>query len=329
MLNQGCTQEWMQEIVLLIDNELPDCRRKQTDEHIHHCRDCQVYYHSLLREDRLLAGRIQHDTQALSPSFSFEVMNSIEKQTIPSLMEKMYNRFAVMYKYMLAEGTWHTAVAVTILGCIFATYMSFHLGNAADPYYLPMMKNGELYTAVLPDDFIVNDDNGEFFYLPDGTVIYAAKNTSFVLTDYPKNVLEDPIDAERRIILWYGQLYLNVAPASQGFTVITPNAETKVFGTQFYVYSSLGRTNKHTTVAVKKGKVMVEKRNQNGYTVLTDNLMTQISGIADTITMMKPLTMPSNIRDALNAFAAAVETKAYEHHEPSFTALQMNIQHEI
>lgn len=326
--NQGCTQEWMQEIVLLIDNELPDCRRQQTDAHIQHCRNCQVFYHALLREDRLLAGRVQHDTQDITPVFTGLVMNTIEKQTYPTLIEILFKRTAVFYDYMAAEGKWHTAVTVTILGCLFATYLSFQLGNAADPYYLPMMKNGEPYTAILPDDFTVTDNNGEFFYLTDGSVIYAAKNTRFVLTDYPKNIDDDPVDTERRVILWYGHLYLDVAPANQGFTVVTPNAETKVFGTQFYVYSSIG-SNKNTTVAVKEGRVMVEKINHNGFTVLTGNLMTQIQGVAGKITMAKPFKVPLMIQNALNAFAYAVETKAYENHKPSFPDMQMDIQHEI
>lgn len=328
MPSQGCTQEWMQEIVLLIDNELPDCRRQQADEHISHCRSCQVFYHSALREDRLLAGRVQHESHQLTPQFSNLVMSSIDSQTIPTLAERMIDSAKVFQRYFLGEGKWHTAVAVTIIGCLIATNMSFHLGSITDPYYLPMMKGGEQYTAILPDDFIVDKNTGEFFYLFDGSVVYATPNTSFVVTDYPKNIEEDPVDKERRIVLWYGQLYLDVAPANQGFTVVTPNAEVKVFGTQFYVHSSKGREKK-TTVAVREGRVMVEKRNQTSFTVLTDNEMTNVSGIGDNILMNPPLHIDSYHRAGLNTFARTVAEEVYKHAIPSFNSIQMDINPEL
>lgn len=328
MPNQGCTQEWMQEIVLLIDNELPESRRHQTDEHIKHCRSCHVFYHTMLREDRLLAGQVQHETPDLQPQFSQAVMNSIEEQAVPTIVDRSNHWFKTFKLYMQGEGKWHTAVAATIIGCLIATYMSFHLGNITDPYYLPMMKSGEQYTAILPDDFVVNKENGEFYYLFDGSVIYATPNSSFVITDYPKNINEDPVDKERRIVLWYGQLFLDVAPANQGFTVVTPNAEVKVFGTEFYVFSSKGQ-DKHTTVAVKEGRVMVEKRNQTSFTVLTDDEMTSVHGVADQIHMHQPVRIAPFLYDALKTFVGAVEQKLYEEKFPSIQPLKMYIRPEL
>ncbi len=324
MPSHGCTQEWMQEIVLLIDNELPENRRQATESHIAQCRACQVYYHSALREERLLAGQVQHDCNPLPPAFANQIMAEVDRHAVPSYLQISFNHMYNVYEYLKGEGKWHAAVAVSIFVCFIATYMSFQVRNPADIYRVPMLKNGEPYTAILPERFHVNSNKGEFFYFPvDGSVVYATSGTSFVLSDYPKNIANAPIDAERRLELQYGDLFLDVAKADQGFTVITLNAETKVWGTQFLVSASKGK-NKHTRVAVYEGSVMVEKRNHHGYTVLSDNLMTQISGIANSITMLPPREMGAKLKAHFRVFDNAIDKKTYQVPQNGIPSIQLD-----
>jgi hypothetical protein len=68
------------------------------------------------------------------------------------------------------------------------------------------------------------------------------------------------IDAERRITLTHGRIFLDVAPSQRYFKVSTPMGDVTVFGTRFEVFAEQDRT----TVTVEEGKVQLSHHENPG-----------------------------------------------------------------
>lgn len=305
--------EWEQEVALFLDNELPPGRRARLEGHLSQCAACSRFSHALQREERLLAGHIRHEAREWAPDEAFTqgVMNAVRRETAASGRNFSAKPLADWFKAQIRQSRWQATAAVSLLICAAGALAAVWVGNVEAEQFVTVKRNGDNYPARTRESFFVRNENGEFFEFPDGSVVYATQNTWFIIQSYPKMYESSTVGAERRLELKFGELFLHVKPANEGFSVVCANAAAKVFGTQFYISFNRGEY-KRSFVGVREGRVLVEKRNQKGYTVLGENQCTRVSGLDEKIVMDTPFTISSELRKQLNQFNMILLYRLYE-----------------
>ena len=120
MASNGCCLEWEQELMLFLDNELSSNRRSRVEKHVLHCSSCARFSHELQREELLLAGHLQHEVQepVAGPVWTERVMQAIPHTATQRFRWRMTESFVDFSHFLLAEGRWHVAVALSILICV-------------------------------------------------------------------------------------------------------------------------------------------------------------------------------------------------------------------
>ena len=309
---RGCCTEWEQEIMLYMDHELsPDsCERVQ--RHLTRCEECARLYRIMDREEQLLSGRIRNqlDTTVDPETFADFVMSEIPAYQPITLPQRVMEYTGAAFNYVFDANRRHYSLAASILICVIGILFAMRVGGVTEERYIHIVRNGTV-TPVLPTEPILVSQlqsEGEFFELPDGSLVYATKNTCFSIDAYPDYQNKDTsnIDSERSLTLISGEICIDVIPSKEGFSVNTSNAKAKVFGTQFFV-GTASRPNKVTVVGVRTGKVMVEKRgkNQLGYTVLEPRDMTKVTTVNQNVSIPGTYSLHPNLKRLLNCFNEA------------------------
>ncbi len=262
-----CSTEWEQEIILYLDNEISPSSRSRVERHLLHCAACNHYWQELEEQEKRIAGILRHEIQADLPKeeFTDRLMQSLPEPKTSLIWYRIADWIRDGVQNLFLQGWRQTALAATLLICILGTYFTLNMSNALDERFIHIKHKNQYERCFIPAPFRVTDPNGEFFEFPDGSIIYATYETLFTVEafqDEHHDTLVAGIGQDRQIKLGHGELYIDVRPAREGFTVRCPNARVRVFGTQFYVSNGVISKDK-TVVAVREGIVMVEKVSRN------------------------------------------------------------------
>ncbi len=308
---RGCCTEWEQEIMLYMDHELSPESCERVQRHLDRCDECARFYRVFDREEQLLSGRIRHQMESAVDTdlFADLVMSDIPAFQPITLPQRIKGYAGAAFAYVFDPHRRHYSLAASILICVVGILFAMQVGYVTEESPIHIVRNGTVM-SVLPKQAIwisPLQSEGEFIELPDGSLVYASKNTCFSIDSYPETSGKSNIETERSLSLIYGSICIDVNPAKEGFSVTCSNAKAKVFGTQFFIGTNSG-PNKITVVGVRKGEVMVEKRgrNQLGYTVLRQREMTKVTSVRDDkVSLPSPYSLHPDLRRLLDCFNEA------------------------
>lgn len=279
MAAKGCCTEWEQEVVLYHDGELSESGCARVDRHLNKCADCASFLSDLSQEELMLAGRLRRQVSAFTPGpqFSAGVMNLLEHRNPETIWTRLQHALYDLTVVTFIRSRPHMAAAISLLVCLVGALMSAQVGDVANEQYFNITRSGKVLRTTLYDLMYVARPEGEFFELPDGSTLYASPGTWFSVESFQEGGGAVSVGSDRRISLKSGEIFIDVRPAKEAFSVVTANSKTTVFGTQFYVGVEVG-ANKHTLVGVREGRVIVEKlgRSVMGSTVLTNGQQTNV-----------------------------------------------------
>ncbi len=306
MADKSFNTEWEQEIGLYVDNELPESSRERVERHLKRSEASACYYRILQREEQHMAGRLRHKIQPFLKSDQFvdSVMDSLPAHPTHPLWHKVKSWSEAAFVFFRTPGYSRVALAVSILVCVAGILASRYLSTPEEPRFLNLKKNGRIISITLPEYILVDRQSaGEFYEFPDTSFAYAEPGTLFSVENFQEGGGVANVGTDRRLTLSYGEMYIDVHPEQEGFTVECVNAKVTVFGTQFYVSSKDGKT----IIAVREGKVMVEKhgRNQNGNTLISNNQMTEVISNNGNVIMRHPKKITSLLKERLDLFNEA------------------------
>jgi hypothetical protein len=311
MANKGCCIEWEQEIILYLDNELPESGRSRVEKHLRQCKYCAPLYREMERENQLMGGRLRHLAEAGMPaSFTRDVMEALPVSAVITFRSRMKENLRKTNDLVFGPARVHLAVAASLLICLFGLFVARDMNHSSlQDTRIEIRRNGVVQQVAVLNPILVTYDQGEFFEFPDGSVAYATKGTLFNIESYQQGKDDKTLGADRQIKLLKGELFFDVQSANEGFNVICANSKTTVFGTQFYVGSS--PEYRTTLVGVREGRVFVEKRgkNQVGSTVLNKRQMTRILNANGHIKMSTPEYIFPVLLDRLNDYNHALRDR--------------------
>ncbi|MDX9754548.1 MAG: FecR domain-containing protein [bacterium] len=279
MANKGCCVEWEQELILYLDNELPEQGCSRVKKHLRQCKYCAALYHEMERETQLIGGRLRHLADAGMPDLSFTnlVMDSLPSSTVMTIRGRSVEWGRRIRSILSGPARVHLAVAASLLICIAGIFATTLLNPDPRDITIEVKRNQDLQEYALLESILISHPEGEFFEFKDGSIVYAPQGTLFYIGAYQQGADQNNVGSDRQIHLLQGELFLEVHPAKEGFNVVCANSKTTVFGTKFFVGYNPDR--KCTSVAVLEGQVFVEKVSKNnlrGSTVLHEKQMTQV-----------------------------------------------------
>lgn len=320
MVANGCCTEWEQEIVLYLDNEISAEMGLRVEKHLRKCSECSAYYAEVAREERFLAGRIRHAVEADLPgeAFTAQVMRSLPEQPL-GWVDQVKQYVAEGGAWLMAPRQRSLAFALTLLICSIGLYFTLYVGQQTQERYLNIQRSGSLFRTTLMEPFYIDNPAGERFGLPDGSVLFATRGTWFSIDSFPDAKTSNAnIGEDRRISLKSGEVFIDVEPAKEAFSVVTMNSKTTVFGTQFYV-----RTDSHqdgyrdTLVAVREGRVIVAKQGRKpmGSTELTDQQMTRVTTLKENTHLQVPCRVEEDLHTRLESIFHSLAKPAGEQNQ--------------
>ncbi|MDP8244964.1 MAG: FecR domain-containing protein [Candidatus Hinthialibacter antarcticus] len=279
MAVKGCCTEWEQEVVLYHDGELSESGCSRVDRHVNKCADCSAFLSELSLEESMLAGRLRRQAAPFAPdvAFSANVMYLLEHRSPETIWTRMQGWLYEMTVVTFVRSRPHMAAAISLLVCLVGALLTAQVGDVASDQYFNITRSGKVMRTTLYDLMYVVRPEGEFFELPDGSTLYASAGTWFSIESFQEGGGAASVGNDRRVSLKSGEIFIDVRPAKEAFSVVTTNSKTTVFGTQFYVGVEVG-ADKHTLVGVREGRVIVEKlgRSMMGSTVLTNEQQTNV-----------------------------------------------------
>lgn len=305
MAVNGCCTEWEQEIVLFHDDELSEAGAERVRKHIARCAACSAFSSDFIRSESLLAGSVRGMTEPFTPDDAFAggVMAALEDRSPDTIWTRLqawlYDQAVVTY----VRTRPHMAVAISLLICLAGALFAAQVGDVADGRTLSLQRSGKIQQITLLEPIFIARPEGEYFELPDGSILFASQGSWFSVESFQEGGGDASVGNDRRISLKSGELFIDVRKAKEAFCIVTANAETTVFGTQFYVGVSL-QGDRRTTVAVREGRVMVEKhgRNQTGSTMLAAQEQTIVSTHGGRILLRPPETIEADLLARLDRF---------------------------
>ncbi len=298
MVIKGCCTEWEQEIILYLDNELSPKSRSRVESHLSRCSSCAWFYRQLEREECLIAGHLYHETHVHLPSdeFTDEIMGNLPDSKPRTYTRKVVELMLSASREVASKGKWHVTIAASILICLAGALATLSVGHVPKEEFINIKRYNKWYPCRIHEPIVISDLNGEFFEFPDGSIAYATYGTCFTIESYQEGSSDSNVGRDRQLRLKMGSLFLDIRPRKERFSVVCSNARASVFGTQFYIDIDYG-PKKTTTVAVREGRVQVEKlgHNQTATTVLDTGQMTRVYS-ANGVYQLQP---PSQITGAL------------------------------
>lgn len=307
---RGCCTEWEQEILLYMDRELSPESSDRVQRHLERCDECARFYRIIDREEQLLSGRLRHKVEMTADP---DVIADLVMRDIPAFQPINFSQRAVGHVttallYLMDRNRRHYSLAASILICVAGVLFALQAGTVAEEKYINIVRGGSYIRVAPKEPILITSDEGEFFDLPDNSVVYATKDTCFSIDSYSMENDNSSINEERSLKLISGSLYIDVQPHPMkiGFNVVCANAKATVFGTQFYVHTTTGQ-NKTTEVGVREGRVMVEKlgKSQIGSTLISPKEMTSVSSFNGKVYLRYPYALRTDIRRILDCFNEA------------------------
>lgn len=305
MASNGCARQWEEDIILYLDGELSAEQGLEVEKHLMNCPQCAGFFNQIAREERLLAGQLLHRMESTPrpDSIAPAVMNALPShpQTFPQrLVRSFLSRQPVSRRTL--------AVAATLLICLVASFISMQMAPVQQEQVVLVARNGLSEPKPLFSGYYVENPDGDYFDLPDGSSLYATSGTFFTIESFPRPDSEDnPVAIDRRLRLHSGELFIRVQKRDEdAFTVVSANSKTTVFGTHFYVGVTEPR---QTVVAVRRGQVHVDKRarNQIGAVQLTDERMTRVTtGSNGVVELLRSHTVDTDLLNRLAYFYASL-----------------------
>ncbi len=303
----GCCTEWEQEIYLYLDRELSPNGRERVERHLEKCECCARFYRVSEQEEQLLAGRLRHQTEFdfLQEAIAGRVMDGIPAIQPKTLGQRMVGIGRWTAAYFRDQSHRHYALAASLLICVAGILAAMNMSGDIPQNRIHFIRNDTFLPYNAKDPIYVSRAEGESFEFPtDGSVVYATPETIFTVDSYPeKNVASINIGVGRRLTLLSGTLFVDVQPAQEGFSIVNANSEIQVLGTQFLVSVNPG-TEKVTTIAVNRGTVRVDIRNDNRSTSLKVREMTHVVNMGKRTLLKSPKEINSDILRMLDRFNA-------------------------
>jgi hypothetical protein len=315
MPTNGCCTEWEQEIVLYLDDELSPQGRSRVERHLSRCLSCSSFYRELEREEYLLAGRLCHEAHPFFPTdeFTDEVMNTLPVSNPRTYSRKIVELVCAVSRIAASKGHRHVAVAASILICLAGVLVTLSMGNMPQERMVKIKRFGTFYDYRIHEPIYVTDSRGEFFEFPDGTTAVATNGTCFTIESYQEGSSDSNVGEDRQLRLMFGALFLDVRAAKERFSVRCANARASVFGTQFYIHINRG-PHKETTVAVRQGRVQVEKLGQDQMvnTVLSERQMTRVYSTNGVVRLQTPSPIDGALLRDLDLFDKARSDRSFQ-----------------
>ncbi|MBI1390056.1 MAG: hypothetical protein GC154_16565 [bacterium] len=328
MAAKGCCTEWEQELVLYGDGELAKDGSERVERHLHKCQECSSFYNEMVREENLISGALRRQAAPFAPrdAFSESVMMALEARSPETVWTRLQNYLHELTVVTYVRTRPHMAAAISLLICLAGALIAPQINTPSEDHYIHVTRNGKVFRVSLLEPIHVWNAEGEFFELPDGSILYATAGTWFSLEAFQEGGGAASVGSDRLISLKSGELFVDVRPAKEAFSILTTNSRTTVFGTQFYVGVQVG-VDKHTTVGVRQGRVIVEKqaRNQLGSTVLTDGEETHVISRNSKVTLSAPDTIDPELLARLNRFYDARSDRTMQRLEPNLPAIEGEI----
>lgn len=259
MWSECCFSEWEREILLYIDNELPPEGRTRVEHHLGHCNPCGHYYEEQRRIEAELGFdlRLHQRAHPLPLDFDEHIAGTLPRMKMLSLGQRM----AIFLEEHWRPDAWwaytrrHAAVATSLLLLLMVGGGSSLLNLPQARYDVQVIEVAKRAFLQPVGESISNNTSLDIMYrLPDMSHIIAKPNSSFAFDAYQRR------GDDRALRMTRGELWCDVLPTEQGFSVTTPHAIVRVIGTRFAVKVSPTET----SVDVIEGQVLIEKRDQ-GY----------------------------------------------------------------
>ncbi|HOJ59188.1 MAG TPA: zf-HC2 domain-containing protein [bacterium] len=323
----GCCTEWEQEIHLYIDGELSPAGCERVRRHLAKCEDCACFYRVVEREEQLLSGRLRQKVamSAVPSLIADQVMDVIPSLQPITWGQRITKPVWAAASYCLDQNRRHYALAASMLICVIGVLLTMRIGNVEEEHFVHIKRNGTLMRVTLFEPIYISRPEGEFIEFPDGSLAYATYDTWFSVNAYQDEGGTSNVGTDRRLSLKSGELYLDVRPAKEGFSVICPNSRTMVFGTQFYIRINSGPM-KETTVVVRTGQVSVEKlgKDQMASTIVEKGYMTKVFSYNGTVRMRIPYKADPLLMKRLNLFNEAKEDRSAQRLVPLLDVISKN-----
>ncbi len=308
----GCCTEWEQEILLSLDGELSPAGCERVRRHLEKCEDCARFCRVIEREEQLLSGRLRQkaDLAAVPGLIANQVMDVLPSLQPITWSQRFSEQAWAAAAYCLDRNRRHYALAASMLICVVGVLFTMRVGNVEEEHFVHIKRNGTLMRITPFEPIYISRPEGEFIEFPDGSLAYATYDTWFSVNAYQDEGGASNVGTDRRLSLNSGELYIDVRPAKEGFSVLCPNSRTMVFGTQFYIRINSGPM-KETTVVVRTGQVSVEKlgKDQMASTIVEKGFMTKVFSYDGTVRMRVPYKADSVLMKRLHLFNEAKENR--------------------
>lgn len=325
MAVKGCSLEWEQEVTLYLDRELPTSSIGRVERHVQSCEMCSRFLLQLEREEQLLAGALRHDADEFF--FNMNLANQVMEALPAYQPNPLVRRFQLwkqqVHEFFQAEGRRHLALALSMCICVIGILFALKVGNVEEQQYLHIKHNTTLVRTTLPDLFLSATMDGDYFEFPDTSLVYATFGTWFTVEAYQQDSGVSAVGTERRLSLKTGEMFVDVHPEQEGFSIVCSNAKATVFGTQFYIAINPG-PDKETVIAVREGTVMVEKqgRNQVGSTVVNGGQMTKVITKDGKVILRSPVPISAELLERLDRFSEARNKRVWQRFSPSYSPME-------
>lgn len=255
MWSEPCFSEWEEEILLYLDNELPPEGRARVELHLQRCVHCQRFMGEQRRIETELGFdlRLKQRAHSLPADFTHSVTANLPgMKPLPFVQ-----RWLIAWENTWRPDDWwagicrHAAVAVSLLLLLLVGGGSSLLDASDENYGIQIVEVGKRAFTLPMGNMIANDSDHTVMYrLPDYSHILALPKTSFHIDSYQH------LGDDRAIRIARGEIWCDVLPTSEGFSVKTPHATVRVIGTRFAVKVALDKTG----IDVVRGQVLAEKR---------------------------------------------------------------------
>jgi ferric-dicitrate binding protein FerR (iron transport regulator) len=242
------------EIERYVDGALPPEREPALREHLRGCDECRLYYDSLRRVERALAG----DADRPAPSETARIVERLlgASARVPNWEERVL---------WMRPAPWIAAVAATLLLAAGALLLAQPSPTLPARVTGGIVARGDVALpagAGVAGEFRVPDGQGATLELTRGGTLEAEAGTIAVLA-------EDGSGVELRV----GRIRCQVTPSSRTFSVRTPTGVVQVLGTTFVVAHDEKRG---TGVWVVSGTVAVESPDGSGRVLLRTGERTRV-----------------------------------------------------
>ncbi len=255
MWSEACFSEWEQEILLYLDNELSPESRTRLEGHLNRCVHCRRFVEDQRRFESELGFdlRLKQRSHTLPNDFTEKII-----ENLPGMLPlHRWQRLRLFWEQTWCPQHWwqftvrHAAVVISLFLLIVIGGGSFFLNIPEEDYDVRVIQVAKKAFLIPLGEPITNTAKEKVMYrLPDNSHIIVQPDSSFRIDAYQHQ------GDDRALSMSRGEIWCDVLPSDEGFSVTTPHAIVRVMGTRF----SVKVTSAETKVEVVEGQVLIEKR---------------------------------------------------------------------